>query len=149
MRPLALLVCVFALFLARPAAAQIQFPPYTDNWAHSDGPGDEDVAVHTVLISMATVTTIGFNLSDHAPAWAGPAGFLGGTLQVVYGTRQKQDGVATMVNYFVGGAAILTSLSALAHNEKRGTSDAGGMHVAPFLAWDDERRPLAGASLRF
>ena len=146
MRPLALLVFCFALLGVRPAAAQI-LPPYPDMWSSSDGPGDEDVAVHTTLISMATVTTIGFNLSDHSPSWAGPAGFLGGTLQVVYGSRQKQDGVAMAINYFFGGAAMLTSLSALARHDDSRTSS--GVHVVPLLAWDEERRPLAGAYLRF
>jgi hypothetical protein len=48
----------------------------------------------------------------------------------------------------VGGAAILTSLSTL-EREERPSSSANGVHVAPLLAPDEERRPIAGASLRF
>jgi len=146
MRPpsplLAVLACLFGILLAREAAAQMMFDD-TDQQ-------DSHYRRNSALLSAATLTTVAVNASDHPPGWVGAAGFVGGTLQVVYGTRiRATHATSSIFNYFVGGAAVLTSLSALARGAGARSAQAAGVRVEPLFACDDQARPQLGAAFSF
>jgi hypothetical protein len=148
MRPpsplLVVLSCLFCVLLARDAAAQLM-PSL-----HDADEQDSDYRRNSAIISAVTLTTIGVNASDHPPGWVGAAGFVTGTLQVVYGTRiRSTHATSSIFNYFVGGAAVLTSLSALARGAGTTSAQAAGVHLQPLFACDDEARPQLGAAFSF
>jgi len=149
MRPpsrfLAVLFCLFGVLLARDAAAQLMPTMHDDSDEQ-----DSRYRRNSALISAVTLTTVGVNASDHPPGWVGAAGFVGGTLQVVYGTRIRSTHATTSIfNYFVGGAAVLTSLSALSRGAGTKSAHAGGVHLQPLFACDEESRPQLGAAFSF
>jgi hypothetical protein len=149
MRPpsrfLAVLCCLFGVLLAREAAAQLMPTLHDDSDTQ-----DAHYRRNTALFSAATLTTVAVNTSDHAPGWVGAAGFVGGTLQVVYGTRiRSTHATSSMINYFVGGAAVLTSLSALARGSVARSAQGAGVRLQPLLAYDEECRPQLGATVSF
>ena len=130
----AVCACLVALFAARQAFAQ---PPESDH----------DYRAHSALISAGTLSTIAWNATGHAPGWVGGLGFFGGALQVVYATKIRSSHATTSVfNYFIGGAAVVTSLSALSTDRRTASS---GPQVRPLIAWDADLRPCAGATLTF
>jgi hypothetical protein len=146
MRPpsgfLAVLCCLFGVLLARDAAAQL-YSSDTDQQ-------DSHYRRNSALISAATLTTVAVNASHDPPGWVGAAGFVGGTLQVVYGTRIKSThATSSIFNYFVGGAAVLTSLSALSRGAGTKSAQAAGIHLQPLFACDEDARPQLGAAFSF
>ena len=142
-RLLAVLSCLFGILLARDAAAQLMPTMHDDS-------EDSHYRRNSALISAATLTTIAVNASHDPPGWVGAAGFVGGTLQVVYGTRIKSThATSSIFNYFVGGAAVLTSLSALARGAGTTSAQAAGVRVQPLFGCDDEARPQLGAVFSF
>lgn len=110
---------------------------------------------NSALLGAITISSIVVNsaaLGDHQPpAWMGALGFLAGTLQIVLGTRETTNHPQTSAaNLFIGGAAVLTSLSALA----RGAPDEAqtlesGPQLRPLLGMDSSFEPRAGAALNF
>jgi len=143
-RLFATLCSVVVLLVARESSAQ-----FWDSAIQIEH--DPHYALKTGLLSAGTLATIAVNAGDHPPGWVGALGFAGGTLQIVYATRAHgADNNAQVINYFVGGAAVITGLSALSRNAASSSStSARSVSVAPLVAMDEDRVPMAGASFRF
>lgn len=110
---------------------------------------------NSALLGAFTITSIVVNSAAlgnrQPPAWMGALGFLTGTLQIVLGTRDTTSHPQTSAgNLFIGGATVLTSLSALARGApEEAHSLESGPQLRPLLGMDSRLEPRAGAALSF
>jgi hypothetical protein len=155
--PFALATVLAFGFLARATPAHAQFdeiPPLTN--------GDSSELDHfrrnSALLGAVNLTTILMNSEvvgpKPSPGWSGALGFLAGSFQIVLGAENlSKDSVVGSIDLFIGGAAILTSLSALSHAAPAAPSSArmpgDGPGVAPLFAVSARMEPEAGVTLSF
>jgi len=155
--PFALAAVLAFGFLARatPARAQFDEMPTLTN-------GDSSELDHfrrnSALLSAVSLTTILMNSEvvgpKPSPGWSGALGFFAGGFQITLGAQKvSKDSVVGALDLFIGGAAILTSLSALSHAAPAAPSSArmpgDGPGIAPLLAVSARMEPEAGVTLSF
>ncbi|MEP7028962.1 MAG: hypothetical protein ABI960_10240 [Candidatus Eisenbacteria bacterium] len=102
----------------------------------------------------ATALNAGALGSRPTPGWCGALGFAAGGFQIILGAQKlPKDSVVASFDLFVGGAAMLTSISALAAGgADRRSSDRApgdGARLSTLVGFDRHLAPQAGLSLSF
>jgi hypothetical protein len=138
------------------AEAQRVQPDYGDP-GPDPGPDPERTEIHhyrrnSALLGAVSVASIAVNASHPGARWMGPVGFAAGGFQILLGAQKlSKDSVVASANLFVGAAAMLTSLSALADGGSKAAMRVPDSkpQLRPLLGFDPALEPRAGFALSF
>lgn len=152
-RALPLVLVVLALAGATPARAQYDTIPTTGEDSEID-----HFRRNSALLGAVSLTTIVINSEaagpKPSPGWSGALGFFAGGFQIVLGAQKvSKDSVVAALDMFVGGAAMLTSISALARGREETRASlrkpGDGVGLAPLVGLNGALEPEAGVALSF